>query len=71
MKKEKNYWIVITSNGIACIGNDDGKIYRCGSPSMVFYPVFENRKDAIRFVVKAKKRLGANWAITRKVKVIK
>ena len=68
--KEENYWIVIISDGVACIGNDNEKIYRGGSPSMVFYPIFKNRKDAIRFGVKAKKVLGARWAITRKVKVI-
>jgi hypothetical protein len=70
MKKEKNYWIVITSDGIACIGNDDGKIYRAGSPTLVFYPVFKNRKDAIKFGIKVKKRLGVSWAVTRRVKVI-
>lgn len=63
-------WIVYMPTSTAMIGTDDGKIYRNGSPSMVFIPIFKNRKDAIKFGQKAKRRLDERWALTKEVRIL-
>ena len=60
----KEYWMVNTSQGLVHT-DKDGRIWWGGSPSLVFVPIFADRKEAQRFRTRAtkvlKKKFKVRW----------
>ena len=71
-KIKADFWVVDTDKGVSFADEEEGikKFWLGGSPSLVFVPIFKDKKEARKFQRKVRKSENVNWTKIWRARVI-